>query len=133
MKSHDITSGIPLAMSYEIIPIIILLVSLFAVLTIIFRKIPILVQLPEISEGRVKDGFWSKVKNKIKNFHPLRSFSSDVFLQKILSKIRVLTLKTDSKTSHLLQKLREKAQQKNLGDENYWQELKDSAKKRKKS
>ena len=119
-------------MSYEIIPIIILLVSLFVVLTIIFRKIPILVQLPEISEGHIKEGFWFKIKNRIRGFRIFHSFSFETFLQKILSKIRILTLRTDNKTSNLLQKLREKAQQKNLGNENYWQELKGSAKKRKK-
>ena len=120
-------------MSYEIIPIIILLVSLFAVLTIIFRKIPILAELPEISEGHVKEAPWFKIKNRIRVFRIFHSFSFETFLQKILSKIRILTLRTDNKTSNLLQKLREKAQQKNLGDENYWQGLKDSAKKRKKS
>ncbi len=116
-------------MNYELILTIVLLGSLFVLLTMIFRKIPILVELPEVREGRVNNGFWPKLKNKIVNFHPLKSFSTDVFLQKVLSRVRILTLKVESKTSNLLQKLREKSQKKNLGSENYWQELKDSGKK----
>lgn len=119
-------------MSYEIAAIILLLGSSAVILTIVFRKIPILVQLSEVSEGRIKEGFFSKISSKVKDHYPSKPFSFDIFLQKVLSKIRILTLKVESKTSGWLQKLREKAQRKNMENGNYWQDLKDSAKKRKK-
>lgn len=117
----------------EIIAIIILVISLFGMGIIIFRKIPILAELPEISEGRSKENIWLRLKNKVLNLSFFKSFSFEIFLQKILSKIRVLTLKTDNQTSNWLQRLRERAQKKKIVEnDNYWQELKNSAKKRKK-
>ena len=120
-------------MSYEIISIIVLSGSLLAILTIIFRKIPILAELPEISEGRSKENIFLRLKNKVLNLSFFKSFSFEIFLQKILSKIRILTLKTDNQTSNWLQRLRERAQKKKFEEnDNYWQDLKNSAQKRKK-
>ena len=111
-------------MSYEIISIIVLSGSLLAMLTIIFRKIPILVELPEIAEKPLLGNFWQKLKEKIKNLPPFKSFSSEVFIQKLLSKIRILTLRIENKIANYLQKLREKGKKKNL--DSYWQKLKKS-------
>lgn len=119
-------------MNYEAILIIVSLGSFLVVAAMFFRKAQVLAELSEVREGRVKDGLLSRIKDRIKNSHRFQSFSFEIFLQKILSKIRILTLKTESKTSNLLQKLRENAQKKNGGGENYWEDLKNSAKKEKK-
>jgi chromatin remodeling complex protein RSC6 len=120
-------------MSYEtIISIIVLALSTFGLATMVLRKIPILTGLPEISEGRLRESSWQKLGDKIKNSNPVKSFSFEVFLQKVLSRVRILTMKIESKTGSWLQVLRQKASQKNLGQDDYWQKLKKSTKERKK-
>lgn len=116
-------------MSYEIVAIIILVGSLIGIGVILFRKIPVLVKLPDYSSSNVLIFFpvkWCKnLKEKIKNISFFKSFSSEIFLQKILSKIRILSLKVENKIAFWLQKLRERSlKKKNLENDNYWEELK---------
>jgi hypothetical protein len=113
-------------MSFEIIALIILVGSLTGMALIIWRKLPVLAELPEkIQEPG--ESLFLRLKNKVANLSFIRNFSFALFLQKILSKIRVLTLRIENKTADWLQKLREKSQKKkNFDDDNYWQELKNS-------
>lgn len=107
----------------ELIAIIVLLISLISMAVIVWRKIPVLVELPEVL---IKKGepFSSRLKKKIREFNPLKKFSYELFLQKLISKIRILTLKTDIQTFNWLQKLKEKMKKKKLDEDNYWEELK---------
>lgn len=110
----------------DLIALIVFIFSLVGMGIILFRKIPVLLELPETEPSQLNlKNFFSKVKN----LNPLKGISFEMFLQKILSRIRVLTLKTDSKTSNWLQKLREKAQKKKFGEnDDYWQKVKKSKK-----
>lgn len=102
----------------EIIFTIILFVGLIGMSVIIFRKIPVLLELkPE----EIKPGALEKIKEKIKNNGTLRSFSKEILLHKILSKFRILTLKTENKTSAWLKQLREK--NKNKFSEDFWDKV----------
>ncbi len=117
----------------EVIFLIILIVSALGIGVIVFGKIPVLVELPEISQSAgfkpAAAGLCKKTVEGIKNMPGLRSFSTERFLQKTLSKIRILSLKTDNKTSNWLQKLKEKSQKdKTKESDNYWQELKKTTK-----
>ncbi len=104
--------------------------SIIGMGTMLYQKIPSLVKLPEMAEKDEKKNLILVIKNKVKEIEFVKDFSYEIFLQKILSKIRVLTLKTDSKTSSWLQKLREKSKNKKiLGDDKYWDEIGKSAKK----
>ena len=87
---------------------------------IIYRKIPILITLvPE--EIKPKTNSLEEIKEKIKRNG---SFSLRRFLEKFLSKFRVLTLKTENKTSNLLFKLRQKSiEEKNKFSEDYWKKV----------
>ena len=114
-------------MNSEIASIIILFGSLLGMGVVIWRKIPVLVELPEIAPKK-EEKLFEKAKKKINEISFVKSFSSEIFLQKLLSRVRILTLKTDNKTSSWLQKLREKSQKKKLND-NYWEEIKKSTKK----
>lgn len=87
----------------ELIVLIILLVSLAVIGFMLWKKIPVLNQLPEVHEGIQKDNIVSVVKKKIKNI----SFDKLIFL-KTLSKIRVYTLKAEKLVDHHLQKTRKK-------------------------
>ena len=116
-------------MSFEFPALIVLIVSFIGMFLIIFRKIPVLLRLPEAIQEPPKDNFLLKLKEKIKNTPTFQSFSTGVFLQKILSKIRILSLKADNKTFIWLQRLREKAQKKKAKENNnYWEEIKKSTK-----
>lgn len=110
----------------QIIALIVLILSALGLGVMVWRKIPVLAELPEVSEGP-REGLWLRLKNKIFNLSFIKDFNFLAFLQKILSKFRVLTLKTESKTADWLQKLRQKTQkQDNFKNDNYWQELKNS-------
>jgi hypothetical protein len=105
----------------EIIFSVILTSSLIGLGIIIFQKLPRLLELPEVAPSSFK---WQDLFSKIKNVPPFRGISFEIILQKVLSRIRVLTLKTDSKTSSWLQRLRERERKKKFGEnDNYWKEI----------
>jgi len=115
-------------MSFETISLAILIISFLSLVIFTYRKIPALAKLP--SGGAVAgNGFFLRVlrvKNKIKNVPVLKNFSREVFLQKIVSQARVLSLKADHKTANWLKTLRQKTQKKKLENGDYWQEIKNS-------
>jgi len=121
-------------MNNEIIATTILVGSLLGIGIVILRKIPVLVELPKTpAEFNLKENLL-KLKEKISTLHPFKYFSDKIFLQKILSKIRILTLKTENKTDNWLQKLREKSQKKKFEEnDNYWEEVKKSTNKENKN
>ena len=103
---------------------IILLSSFIGIVVILLRKIPVLVKLPEVPR-EIPEPIGLKIKNRIKNLPGARSFNYELYLQKVLSKIRILTLKTENKTGSWLEKLRQKTNQKNSQkNDHYWEELK---------
>jgi len=111
----------------SLIATIFLFGSLIGIGVMVFRKIPILLTLPEAALE--KEGLISRLKKEILKLNPFKNFSLEIFLQKTLSKIRILTLKAENKTGSWLQKLREKAQKKKIQEnDNYWQEIKKSTK-----
>jgi len=100
---------------------------------IVLRKIPVLAELPIQQTETEKSRVLKTIKEKINANKIINSFSADIILQKVLSKIRILTLKTDNKTSIWLAKLRQRSieKKKNFSD-NYWKELKKSNKRQEK-
>ncbi len=111
----------------EIIAIVIFIGSFLGMVTMVWRKIPILLTLPEV-ETLPKESLFSNLKRKIKKYYPLKNFSLESFLQKVIYKIRILVLKADVKTWHWLQRLREKAQKKKVKEDHYWEEIKKAIK-----
>ena len=110
----------------QLVSLIVFITSFVILAAIIFRKIPALVQFPETAASQVD---WRGVFSKIKNPKIFKNFSFEVLLQKILSRVRVLTLKTDNKTSSWLQRLREKSRKKKFSeDDNYWEKVRKSTK-----
>lgn len=114
-------------MNYKIISEIILIGSSVGLGGIIIRKIPTLVALPE-KEIKEQEKI-GKIKRKIGKLNPFKDFSYEKFLHKALTKIRILSLKTDNKTANWLQKLRENSQRKKImEDDDYWDEIKKATK-----
>lgn len=108
-------------MFLEIIFTSLLLVSLSGIGFILLRKIPLLVELPETDLP--KGSIVSVIKKGLKKIPGTKKFDYELYLQKTLSKIRVLTLKTESKTGSWLERLRKKRNGHNH-DDGYWEELK---------
>ena len=107
--------------------LIILICSFFGIVVVLWRKIPLLIQLPKTE--MVSEPFLLKLKNKIKLQEIIKNIHLEIFLQKLLSKFRIFTLKTDSKTANWLIRLRERSlKKKNLENDNYWQEVKKQTK-----
>jgi hypothetical protein len=111
----------------ELIAAIILVSSLSGIGVITYRKSSQLLELPEASLVQLN---WKDKLAGAKDFSLWKDFSFEIFLQKILSRIRILTLKTDNKTSTWLQRLREKSQKDKVKEEdNYWERVKESTRK----
>lgn len=106
-------------MSFELISIIVFLGSFFTAASILIKKIPVLAQLPEKKYSRNEWNIFIEAKRKylIDYFGKIRY---EVLLQKILSRICILTLKTERKVNQWLQRLREKEKNKKVLDYRYW-------------
>lgn len=114
---------------YELIATTILFISILGMGIIIFRKIPVLVSLP--AAFPVKDTLVIKFKKRIGEISPFKNFSYELFLQKILAKIRILALKIENLTLNWVQKLKESYQKKKtLKIDNYWQKIRKEVKRK---
>lgn len=97
--------------------------SLIGIGLILVRKIPVLREIPEAEIERFN---WKTFFSKFRRF---KIFSLELILQKLLSKIRILTLIIGRKTESQLQKLREKSERKEAREkDNYWEELRKAKK-----
>jgi len=72
-----------------------------------------------------------KVKEQIEKLNPFRGFSLEIFLQKILTKIRIIALKIENIAIYLIQKLRIRIEKRKNIDK-YWRNIKMKIKKIKK-
>ena len=87
----------------ELIALLILLLSLLGLALILWKKIPVLVQMPEVHEGMQKDNIFDKIKKRISRLN----FDKLIAL-KTLSKVRVYILKAEKYIDNHLQKMRKK-------------------------
>jgi ribosomal protein L30/L7E len=114
-------------MVFEIIAILILASSLGTIVAMFIKKAAALKALPAASSCGAKEALASKLKAGVKKIPVLNNFSYELFLQKMLSRFRVLSLKTESKTSKWLEMLRQKKTQKGIEEtenKDYWDKLK---------
>lgn len=111
---------------FELISLSVLIISVLMIGLIIYRKLPFLLEPPEVLASHSdRRNFLSGVRGpKI-----FKGFCFEILLQKILSKARILILKTDNKTFSWLQKLKEKSQKKKFdANDNYWEKVRKSTK-----
>ncbi|MFH1780443.1 MAG: hypothetical protein ABH841_00305 [Candidatus Nealsonbacteria bacterium] len=109
---------------FELISIIILFLSLVGMAAILLRKISALCELQE-QDLNFYNSLTCGIKDRIKKMPAVKSFSYELYLQKVLSKFRILSLKTESKTGSWLEKLRQKNCNKNkTNHDDYWDTLK---------
>ena len=115
---------------YNFIIGIIFLISICGMGIILFRKIPVLIDLPVVIEEQ-QEKLFLRIKKRVKGFNFFEILDLKNFLKKFLFKIHSLILKTKNKTSCLLKKSCKKDKsKKDLSfvcteqEDNYWQELK---------
>jgi hypothetical protein len=119
----------------DLIALILLLGSLFGIIAMISRKMPLLDQIARENPVK-KTGLLEMAGNwvvlKADGIPVLRDFSHYVFLQKILSKIRIMTLKIEAKIGNYLQSLRERSLKKHQesASDGYWEDLRSLIKSR---
>ncbi len=96
---------------YQLIVFVIFIASLMGVLFILYKKIPMLVRLPQNgSSGFKKPEIVASIQSKIKAKH-FHLFEKQMLLHKLLSKFRLLALKAERKVDEILRGIRKKAQE----------------------
>ena len=95
----------------QLITFIIFIVSASAIGVMLYKKIPVLTQLPQNGHyGFKKPEAIATLEKKIKAMH-FDLFAKQMLLHKLLSKTRLWVLKTERKIDELLHGIRKKAQQ----------------------
>ncbi len=105
-------------------------VSFAGLFFVIGKKIPLLLTFPSNGGLGIAD-LKKRVKERLQGFHLVKLVSSpEIFLQTLLSKVRVYALRLETKMSDWLIRLRKKSQQEKSQEEtkkfasNFWDKLK---------
>lgn len=95
----------------QLIAFIIFIVSVGALTFILYKKIPVLVKLPQNGRNVIKENeFVAEITNRIKNFY-FHFFEKQMLLHKLLSKSRIWVLKIERRIDNLLHGIRKNAQE----------------------
>lgn len=117
-------------MSFDLIALIVLVLSFSGLAILVSRKVPELKAMPEPEVVFLKKELRKKIKDKTKEVLKERSNSLESFLHKLLSKVRILSLKVDKKVSDWIVRLRRRSVDRTKGIDTYWKEIKASVKKK---
>ena len=105
---------------------VVLITSFFSMAAILIWKIPVLKELKVNKKTRVRSFLTPRERIKktlfLKNQRFFKLDFWNIFLQRILSKIKVLSLRIEAKSSRLLEKMREKTK-KGKESEKYWEKV----------
>ena len=91
----------------------------------IFRKVPVLAVLSVENKSK---GVLKTAKEKIKTNGLVGTIRGEKLLQRGLSRVRIATLKTESKTGDWLGKLRQRSIKRKNGDrfsDDYWRKIRE--------
>lgn len=91
-------------MIIHLIVLVFLFVGLIGMGVIIYQKLPALNSLPA-EKSKIK---WEEILSSLQNSTLIKKLSSElnIFLQKLLSRVKILTLKTENWLSNQLKKLK---------------------------
>ena len=121
---------------FDLILIFIFLGSTAAVFTVVSRKVPAIVAIPE---GEIQKSFAASPSRLTKAAALLRPFLARatyentivLYLEKILRRVRIWILKSDTFVSKILVRIQERSRTIAERDSQYWQGLKDWKKEQK--
>jgi|GEM_PF-2434736 len=119
----------------ELIAIIVLGLSLAGAFFIVGRKIPVLLELQSAPKDR-PTGFWERILKNVESYLQkipiFKGFSWQAWIEKSLSKARVMALKTDNKIEGYLTALHVKEEEKKKAGGHttgeYWSDVKEFVK-----
>jgi len=119
---------------FELTALVILIVSFLGIAVILIKKNSAFNKLEVFPESRIPSDIIPKEQiakaQFLKSLNFLKPDFWNIFIQKILSKIRVVSLKIESKSSKLLEGMREKTKKrKEKENEGYWDKIKKTSKK----
>ena len=117
----------------ELIAIIIFIISIFGIGIILYKKIPVLVELPITEQGQ--QDLVSLVKIKIQALNLPSKFNFRKLLKKFFKESHIFIFKIENKAGYSLEKMRKKRTEKNqlfekqsqdnvTTNDNYWKEIK---------
>jgi len=93
----------------QLIATIIFLGSALAIVFILYRKVPVLVKLPQNGKIGIREHYIvSNIEDKIKDIFIY--FKKQIILHKFLSWVKIVTLKTETKIDTYLHRIRKRAQ-----------------------
>jgi len=118
-------------MNFELIPLIVLILSFLGLIFLILKKVPELKQMPEPELSFLKKDLRKRIKDKTKEVLKENSNTLEGVLHKLLSKIRILSLRVDKRVSDWIIKLRNRSLERTKGLDNYWKGIRSSVKKKK--
>lgn len=107
----------------NLIALVVLLLSFAGLVYFLLKKMPALAKIQASSNIDPGD-LATEAKKKLKEALNPIDLDYELYLQKILSKIRILTLKTESKTAGWLETLRQRSKKSREESKDYWEELK---------
>lgn len=105
-----------------------MILSFLSFTVLIYRKIPDLVKMPE--PVFLKEETKKKIKEKASEVLKHRIVSLEKSLQKVLSKSRILSMRTEKKLSEWIIQLRNRSLERTKELDSYWKEIKTSIKKK---
>ncbi|MEA3296043.1 MAG: hypothetical protein U9Q27_02820 [Patescibacteria group bacterium] len=117
----------------ELIASIIFLISILGTGIILFRKIPVLVDLPIL--GQEQKSLFERAKIEIEELNLPARISLRKALKIFFKEFHILIFKIENKAGHCLEKMKKNSNQKNqtqkamsqsnrLNNNNYWEEIK---------
>lgn len=118
-------------MNSELIASIAAVCSFSGLLFLILKKVPELKEAPEPELFFLKKDLKKKIKEKTREVLKENSNTLEGALHKVLSKIRILSLKVDKRVSDWIVKLRNRSLERTKGLDSYWKEITASVKKKK--
>jgi len=116
-------------MNFETIALIVAILSFLILVFLIFKKVPDIRNIPESDSIFFKKELREKIKIKTKKVTKESANFLEALLHKLLSKVRILSLKADKKLSDWIIKLRERSKKKKI--DSYWADIKESVNKKK--
>jgi len=120
---------------FESIAVVTLFAGLLGIIGLLIRKIPVLKRVGVVKKKRA--GFPALIKKKARRIivlSPRKFLGSkflNIFFQKLLSKIKILSLRIETECNRLLEKTREKTRR-GKENEKYWEKISKLSLKRKK-
>lgn len=110
---------------FQTIALIVLISSFLGLFAILVKKIPILASLSVSLQEKKKNYFFQQLKVNFGKVSKLKEFFGKKLLLRVLSKLKILALKSEMKIEKYLQQLRKKNKSQEGKKDNYWEELKE--------